>query len=262
MTLTADAGIETDLMIRPGQDVHITGNGGSSTVNWGSGGFAVQQGGSLFLVSVVPGQITVAGGGSASMSGGSLANLIHLVTVNSTVRLNNVMYHGQPLTVTTNQNLQCSLPYITLRDSWRSISTADQVPPGGPHHGDRTTCSSRYTLATTVGGERWYRFAGPGGDALPLVSPGVNHCGTTYTGWLSGWNRPGDPPASYNEAGRYPTEGEGLTVEMTACFDHGGSCANHVEVGVVRCRDFLLWRLSDAPSCIDAYCTVPSGLWQ
>ena len=39
----------------------------------------------------------------------------------------------------------------------------------------------------------------------------------------------------------------------SVCFDgdsHGDySCIRHVQVGVVRCGAFLLWRLPDAPDC-------------
>ena len=76
---------------------------------------------------------------------------------------------------------------------------------------------------TGVGGDRWYRFEGAGGDALPLKPPGVErrdeqcgpekcacsrgcpqcadtwpphdrlYCGTSNGGWLSGWKWPAKP---------------------------------------------------------------------
>ena len=112
-----------------------------------------------------------------------------------------------------------------------------------------------------MGGGRWYRLAGSGGDALPLSHPGEGHCGTYGTGWLSGWAGEGDPPHSYSGAGRYPAAAEGVA-EMTACFDDGGDspCYGHAAVGVVRCDGFLLWRLADAPDCGSGYCTAASGL--
>eukprot|EP01051_Picozoa_sp_SAG22_P021169 SAG22_NODE_4565_length_1232_cov_1.187996_1_plen_79_part_00 len=75
------------------------------------------------------------------------------------------------------------------------------------------------------------------------------------------------PPADYVGPGQYPVAADGL-VEKTVCFDWGNSnqhleCLDHTVVGVIRCEDFLLWRLPDAPashSCGSAYCTAPSGL--
>ena len=110
-----------------------------------------------------------------------------------------------------------------------------------------------------MGGGRWYRLAGSGGDALPLSHPGDYHCGTHATGWLSGWAGEGDPPQSYTGAGRYPAAAEGVA-EMTACFaGYSSPCDSHAAVGVVRCEGFLLWRLADA-GCSCGYCTAPSGL--
>ena len=54
LTLTGGAGIGTDLMIKPGQDVHISGDPGlAAAPGWGTGGFTVQQGGAFSLVGVV-----------------------------------------------------------------------------------------------------------------------------------------------------------------------------------------------------------------
>eukprot|EP01045_Picozoa_sp_COSAG04_P015029 COSAG04_NODE_1163_length_8013_cov_106.484963_1_plen_382_part_10 len=50
-TLSEDAGISTDLVVRPGQDVRIPGVG-VSPPSWGSGGWTVQQGGSLAMTSI------------------------------------------------------------------------------------------------------------------------------------------------------------------------------------------------------------------
>jgi len=223
-----------------------------AAVSWGSGGFTVQQAGSLSLANVVVHTITVQGGGSLSVSGGSLSGDI-ISAANATVRLSGVVWRGQALTVSPSSSdgsLQCSQPYTTLRDSWRSTGI------GGGDHGD---CSS----GTGVGGGRWYRFAGAGGDALPLTHPGYSHCGTAYPGWLSGWATPqggGSPPAGYSGAGRYPAAAEGV-VESTVCFNgDGDSCGYHVQVGVVRCGGFLLWRLPGMPVCSSGYCTAASGL--
>ena len=54
VTLTEDAGINTDLMIQPGQDVRISGDPGlADAPSWGSGGFTVGASGSLSLSRIV-----------------------------------------------------------------------------------------------------------------------------------------------------------------------------------------------------------------
>jgi hypothetical protein len=116
-------------------------------------------------------------------------------------------------------NPQCAQPYANISDAWRSIthdcggggcpkpgcSPPDgptvncSCRPGGPatgpcpssHHRDKGgpgghwssdmplgKCSG-WTLATGVGGNRWYRFTGDAGNALPLNPPGVDHCGAS-----------------------------------------------------------------------------------
>jgi hypothetical protein len=53
LTMMEDANIGTDLTVQPGQNVIIAGDPGlSEAPNWGSGGFAVKQSGSLSLASV------------------------------------------------------------------------------------------------------------------------------------------------------------------------------------------------------------------
>jgi hypothetical protein len=72
LTLMGDADVGTDLTIQPGQTVII--NGDPTLVeapNWGSGGFAVEEMGSLALAYVqldVRAQIAVTGGGSLSLA--------------------------------------------------------------------------------------------------------------------------------------------------------------------------------------------------
>ena len=67
-TLTADAGISTDLTIRAGQMVDITGDPGLAVASWGGGGFMVQQFGSLALSHVrLYAALSVVGGGSLAL---------------------------------------------------------------------------------------------------------------------------------------------------------------------------------------------------
>ena len=134
----------------------------------------------------------------------------------------------------------CGIQYTTVNDAWRAIGNeccSDMNDNGrclGPNVADR----SGWLIPTpnktagfknmgdaqgtaqwcphsqeshTVGGDRWFRFEGAGGDALPLAPPpggfgeqpescdttpnhwpphGRLYCGTTNAGWLSGWKWP------------------------------------------------------------------------
>lgn len=146
--------------------------------------------------------------------------------------------------------------------------------------------------ATGLGGERWYRFLGAGGDALPIAPPGEFQCGTQAPGWLSDWahgdlrcdgdgtlcgptkaggrcggtlGTPGrcSPPTAYNASGAYPAAGAHVPANATVCFDYDddvGTCLTSAVVGVARCKaGFLLWRLPYAPDCSAGYGTAPSG---
>eukprot|EP01045_Picozoa_sp_COSAG04_P031697 COSAG04_NODE_5953_length_1448_cov_2.212009_1_plen_296_part_10 len=161
---------------------------------------------------------------------------------------------------------QCGLPYTTLDDPWRAVSHGGAGPAGG-YAGDVQNASSTAAAcrpkATGVGGGRWYRFTGAGGDALPLRSPHCLHCGSDRTGWLSGWAPgAGTPPSDFDGAGAYPSTDDGVT-NATACFAYcdagqAGPCRASRTIGVVNCSDFLLWRLPWAPDCACAWCTAHS----
>ena len=61
--LLQDAGIETDLVVRPGQRVSLSGDASlPRPPRWGGGGFTVQQRGSLSLRSVAVREVAVSGG--------------------------------------------------------------------------------------------------------------------------------------------------------------------------------------------------------
>jgi hypothetical protein len=118
--------------------------------------------------------------------------------------------------------------YTTLSDAWRASGSRAsssrysdrQASPQSGH----TSCSAGGAKPYTgVGGGRWYRFQGAGGDALPLASPPVQclaahgtwlcPCGTSNGGWLGATH----PDGSHSGAGRYPTAAEGVA-EMVVCF--------------------------------------------
>ena len=99
---------------------------------------------------------------------------------------------------------QCSLPYHTVSDAWRSTKH-ESGDKGDRQIGD-PTCPSEYSSLnhgpTGVGGGDWYQFTGAAGDALPLQpisnydpTHGLfakdgkgSHCGYGAGGWLSGWS--------------------------------------------------------------------------
>ena len=232
-----------------------------------------------------PQGIMVQTGGCISMRDCSLGG--DITVAHGTVQLHQVMmieprWVEQTLNFSSTDfgSLQCSQPYTTLSDSWRATSNANRHGPTGNRMGDLNTfvgtgCPNGLAAgdqSTGVGGDRWYRFVGAGGDALPLEPPDEAHCGNDYTGWLSGWDAHSGvagatPPTTYSVAGRYPTVVEGV-VDMTACFDFGSvengeagfRCNDPVTVGVVHCEGFFLWRLLYAPDCARVYCTTASGL--
>eukprot|EP01043_Picozoa_sp_COSAG02_P033912 COSAG02_NODE_2341_length_9104_cov_2.666185_4_plen_347_part_00 len=67
--LLQDAGVETDLVVRPGQRVSVSGDASlPRPARWGGGGFTVQQRGSLSLSSVEMPAVSVSGFGSLSLA--------------------------------------------------------------------------------------------------------------------------------------------------------------------------------------------------
>ena len=107
--LLQDAGISTALVVRPGQDVSVSGDRSlAQPPLWGSGGFTVQQRGALGLSFVALGgsaaatALTVTGGGSLSLSSMAVHAevmrylAIHLDGAGSSVRLMDVAVPEYP----------------------------------------------------------------------------------------------------------------------------------------------------------------------
>ena len=107
--LVEDAGISTDLVVRPGQDVSVSGDRSlAQPPLWGSGGFTVQQRGALSLSFVALGgsaavtALAVTGGGSLSLSSMAVHAEImfylvtHLDGAGSSVRLTAVAVPEYP----------------------------------------------------------------------------------------------------------------------------------------------------------------------
>jgi len=108
--LLQDAGISTALVVRPGQDVSVSGDRSlAQPPLWGSGGFTVQQRGALGLSFVALGgsaaatALAVTGGGSLSLSSMAVHAEImvdmlwnHLDGAGSSVRLTGVTVPEYP----------------------------------------------------------------------------------------------------------------------------------------------------------------------
>ena len=107
--LLQDAGISTDLVVRPGQDVSVSGDRSlAQPPLWGSGGFTVQQRGALSLSFVALGgsaavtALAVTGGGSLSLSSMAVHAEVmvglfnHLDGAGSSVRLMDVTVPDNP----------------------------------------------------------------------------------------------------------------------------------------------------------------------
>ena len=108
-------------------------------------------------------------------------------------------------------------------------------------------------------GLTWYRL--PEGKGLATAPPDDMRCGTTWTGWLSGWpveatedssyavRQPGtDGPDDPGQPGRdYATPPAAGFV----CFDVGQDCIYSNLISVVSCGAFALWEL---PPTRDSNC--------
>ena len=190
---------------------------------------------------------------------------------------------------------QCAEPYVTVSDAWRAttrrrlganitrLGKDEGLGPGGKPMGDvpldseilardDKQCGLQHQ-ATGLGAGRWYRFSGAGGNALPLRSPGSHRCGTSATGWLSGWPWPPSsaaailtddgnanavggnnvttqtmpttvasnagielatgPSVDYGEAGQYPVASDGV-VDAVVCWHYYST--RSASVGAARLR--------------------------
>ena len=123
--LLQDAGIETDLVVRPGQRVSLSGDASlPRPPRWGGGGFTVQQRGSLSLRSVAVREVAV--------SGGDLSLSLAQVAVPADV-LYQIFAAARP-------GSAVRLSEVTVPDSWQDLGTltgsatvgADGVPVYDP----------------------------------------------------------------------------------------------------------------------------------
>ncbi|CAF3411080.1 unnamed protein product [Rotaria sp. Silwood1] len=121
--------------------------------------------------------------------------------------------------------------YTEINDPTRSIS----------YVGSLNSCDNGPIFNATNGGA-WIRFVGTGGDKIPMVSAGTNHCG----GYLSGW---------YNDT--LPLT-QDVVISGTVCFDApGGECIFSVSISVIHCSaGYYVYFLSPLSICSARYCTT------
>ena len=89
-------------------------------------------------------------------------------------------------------------------------------------------------------GPGYYRIISTAGSRLPESSPGFEHCGTFYTGWLRGEH----PQEIYVEK------------NMSVCFDANIICFWEADITVTNCDGFFVYLLPDTPDCRLRYCVA------
>jgi hypothetical protein len=82
----------------------------------------------------------------------------------------------------------------------------------------------------------------PAGTRIPESPPGIFHCGTGATGWLSG-----DHPTS-----------PGASNDAKFCFDDGvnGDCYESTQGKVTNCGSYFVYYLENTPQCYRRYCAT------
>ena len=143
----------------------------------------------------------------------------------------------------------CFGPYTEVPDD-----PALRASAGGGHR-----CDDAARGAFGAGAAAWYRL--PPGRGLPTAPPGARHCGTLYTGWLSGWRgaagtAPDDQSYAVPADGALPPAAGLPPAHGAVCFNGGGggTCYAPVVVRAVGCGDFALWALPPVTGSITAYC--------
>ena len=135
-----------------------------------------------------------------------------------------------------------------LTDDTRSILYGDGTPKGSKVQGSNYYCdstdTSKYYSSTLKSpgwvGPAWYRMPA-GTPRIPESSPGLYHCGTGSTGWLSGVH-PTTPGASSN---------------VKFCFQSSSNdCSWSTQGKVTNCGNYFVYYLENAPICRLRYCAT------
>ena len=135
-----------------------------------------------------------------------------------------------------------------MTDDTRSILYGDGTSKGSYVQGSKWYCdstdNSKYysTALKSPGwvGPAWHRMPA-GTPRIPESSPGVCHCGTYYTGWLSGVH-PTTPGASSN---------------VKFCFHYSSNdCWKSTQGKVTNCGNYFVYYLENTPLCHMRYCAT------
>jgi hypothetical protein len=120
-------------------------------------------------------------------------------------------------------------------------------------------CDDATHGAFGAGAAAWYRL--PPGRGLPTAPPGAFHCGTSRSGWLSGWRgaagtAPDDEHYAVPADGALPPAAGLPPAHGAVCFngDNGDTCHAPVAVHAVGCGAFDLWALPPVTRGATAYC--------
>ena len=133
--------------------------------------------------------------------------------------------------------------YTMLNDASRSVDHGSTAQ--GKYLCDNKKESDKYNSTLNSPGwegPAWYRFTMPAGTRIPESSPGLNHCGTYATGWLSGVH-PTTPGASRN---------------VKYCFHgyNGNDCWRSTPGKVTNCGSYFVYYLENSPQCSYRYCAI------
>ena len=160
--------------------------------------------------------------------------------------------------------------FVTVPDDPNLLVSAGQGATARDYHYDPSMppnmrCDSIGPFGLLQGGTddeadgtRWYRL--PAGKGLPTTPLGQWHCGTRFTGWLSGWPAAaeGQPNNSYaiTADGSLPPPVGSPPAAGTVCFSGDVTCYYPTPVRAVSCGAFALWQLPPTRSC---HVGVPGG---
>ena len=138
--------------------------------------------------------------------------------------------------------------YTMLNDETRSVDYGTGTSKGSNVQGkwycdkhDMAGYSNNILKSPGWEGSAWYRFTMPAGTRIPESSPGLYHCGTIFTGWLSGVH-PTSPGASIN---------------VKFCFTaNTNDCYSSTQGKVTNCGSYFVYYLENTRACQLRYCAT------